>query len=83
MIQKLENLLRSTEADCAGIYSGFTGVATAQKAEIELRERVATKHYDDYLDAISKSHSISVMDHEVDRFLANMPRDALILDVGG
>ena len=59
------------------------GARTGQNAEIELRERVAAEHYDNYLDAISRSHSISVMDHEVDLFLAKMPHGALILDVGG
>lgn len=83
MTPKLENLLRSVEADSAGIYSGFAGASTAQATEIELRERVAAEHYDDYFEAISRSHSISVMDHEVDRFLAKMPYGALILDVGG
>lgn len=83
MIPKLENLLRSIEADSAGIYRGFASASTDQATEIELRERVAAEHYDNYLDAISRSHSISVMDHEVDLFLAKMPHGALILDVGG
>lgn len=49
----------------------------------ELREGVAAQEYDDYLTAIARSHSILVMDREVDRFLAPMPRGALILDIGG
>lgn len=56
---------------------------TAQSAEVELRERVAAEHYDNYLQALSASHSIPVMDVEVDRFLASMPPGALILDIGG
>lgn len=83
MIPKLENLLRSTEADSTGIYSGFAGASTTQAQEIELRERVAAERYDNYFEAISRSHSILVMDNEVDLFLAKMPQGALILDVGG
>jgi ubiquinone/menaquinone biosynthesis C-methylase UbiE len=83
MIPQLQCLLTPYGVDSDAIYSGMVGARTNQSAEIELRERVAAEHYDDYLDAISKSHSISVMDHEVDRFLAKMPQGALILDVGG
>ena len=83
MIPQLQCLLTPHGVDSDAIYSGMVGARTGQSAEIELRERVAAEHYDDYLDAISKSHSISVMDHEVDRFLAKMPQGALILDVGG
>ena len=83
MIPQLQCLLTPHGVDSDAIYSGMVGARTDQSAEIELRERVAAEHYDDYLGAISKSHSISVMDHEVDRFLAKMPHGALILDVGG
>lgn len=83
MIPQLQCLLRPQGADSDAIYSGMAGGCTSQNAEIELRERVAAEHYDDYLMAISRSHSISVMDHEIDLFLAKMPHDALILDVGG
>lgn len=54
-----------------------------QQAEREFRENVAAQQYDNYLAVIAHHHSIPVMDHEVDRFLARMPRDALILDIGG
>lgn len=67
-----------------GIYSAaMLGGASDQDTERQLRERVAARHYDDYLSAIAGSHSIPVMDHEVDRFLAMLPRGALILDIGG
>ena len=56
---------------------------STQTAEIELRERVAAEHYDNYLEALSASHSIPVMDHEVDRFLAAIPQGGLVLDIGG
>ena len=67
-----------------GIYSApMPSFSSDQDAERDLRERVASQHYDNYLDVISHSHSITVMDYEVDRFLAKLPQGALILDIGG
>lgn len=64
------------------IYSGKV-CSSDQVRELELRERVAAQHYDDYLNVIALHHSVTVMDHEVDRFLAEIPEGALILDIGG
>ena len=44
---------------------------------------VASKNYDNYLYSVSKSHSIPVMDHEVEKFLKKMPEKSIILDIGG
>lgn len=67
-----------------GIYSSpklvFSG---EQEEERKLRESVASVQYDNYLEAISNSHSIPVMDHEVKRFISKMPINAKILDIGG
>jgi ubiquinone/menaquinone biosynthesis C-methylase UbiE len=83
MAQPLKKLLRSCSIDADGIYSGMRDYVSTQIAEIELRERVAAEHYDNYLDALSASHSIPVMDHEVDRFLKAIPQGGLVLDIGG
>ncbi len=83
MISQLQNVLRPHSADADGIYCSLSDIVTDQSTEIALRECMAAKRYDNYFDAISRSHSIPVMDHEVDRFLAKMPQDALILDIGG
>jgi ubiquinone/menaquinone biosynthesis C-methylase UbiE len=83
MNSQLKNLLASCVADADGIYSGMGALVSAQSEEIGLRERVAAQHYDDYLAALSLSHSIPVMDREVDLFLEKMPQGALILDIGG
>lgn len=80
---KLQNLLQSQTVDADGIYSGHITTTQDQATERALRERVAAVHYDNYLDAISHSHSIAVMDYEVDRFLAKIPQGGLILDIGG
>jgi ubiquinone/menaquinone biosynthesis C-methylase UbiE len=83
MISQLKKLLGTCSPDADGIYNGMGSLASAQAQEIGLRERVAAQHYDNYLAAVSLSHSIPVMDREVDLFLDRMPRGALILDIGG
>lgn len=83
MNTSLNNLLRLRETDADNIYLGMADAVTEQTAEVELRERVAAEYYENYLEAVSLSHSIPVMDSEVERFLAKMPKGALILDVGG
>ena len=56
-----------------GIYAPpQAGFAAEQLKERNLRERVAGQQYDDYFTPIARSHSIPVMDYEVDRFLARM-----------
>ena len=44
---------------------------------------MASKDYGDYLHELSKHHSIPVMDREVDHFLRSIPKNGLIIDVGG
>ena len=83
MTTNLADLLKHIPSRNGVIYSGMRNMDITQGTEILLRERVAAQQYDNYLYAISKSHSISVMDHEVDQFLAKMPENAIILDVGG
>ena len=80
---KLKNLLQSQSVDVDGFYSSRIASSEDQHAEITLREYVAAAQDDDYLAAISSSHSIMVMDHEVDLFLAKIPQGGLILDIGG
>ena len=54
-----------------------------QDVELLLREKVARDTKGDYFSLISKSHSIEVMDNEVELFLAKLPANAFVLDVGG
>ena len=86
-MKELKPLLKSEWVTCGfdGIYSGLSDrfPVSGQFDERELREQVAERHYDDYLAFISHHHSIPVMDYEVDRFLAKMPENAVILDIGG
>ena len=74
----------ASSQDADGIYSNsIDSSASEQNFERELRESVASQSYENYFSAISKSHSIQVMDYEIDRYLARLPRNSVILDVGG
>ncbi len=81
--QKLENILQPFKRDLDGIYISSINVSLDQSDEIKLRERVALECSDNLLEAISLSHSVTVMDYEVDRFLERLPKGSLILDIGG
>ena len=84
MQENLYKLLRSFDFDSDGIYSApIPYLGSSQNVELEFRKQVAAQQYDEYLTHLSHNHSIPVMDHEIDRFLASMPTNALILDVGG
>jgi len=85
MKQQLINPLLPYSTNSDGIYECLSDISLSadQCIEIELRERVASKTYDNYLSAISHSHSVPVMDSEVDNFLKKIPQDGLILDIGG
>ncbi|MCW7482117.1 class I SAM-dependent methyltransferase [Leptospira kanakyensis] len=64
------------------IYSAYVPNVD-QQDELKVRAHVASKDYSDYYKAISKSHSISVMDLEVKAFLNTVEKDGIILDIGG
>ena len=67
----------------SGIYIGKGKPNEAQAEEILLRKGIANAEFSNYLEVISKHHSIPVMDFEVQRFLRNIPKNGLILDIGG
>ncbi len=68
--------------DSDGIYRcDFTNAE--QSVELEMREKVAAVRYDQLLEKIARHHSIPVMDHEVARFLTQIPEGGRIVDVGG
>lgn len=54
-----------------------------QKTEMALRSKVAKECGEELISIISLSHSIVVMDYEVDKFIKNLKYNSVILDVGG
>jgi len=84
MNSQLAACIKKYTVDTDGIYCRvLSDIYSSQSVEKSLRERIAADSYDNYLQVISNSHSIPVMDYEVERFLLNMPQGALILDIGG
>jgi len=74
--------LEGLRVDGDGIF-GSPARNEAQSTEMELRERVAQETYDDYLGRIARHHSVPVMDHEVRRFVNDIPDGGVICDIGG
>ena len=65
----------------SGIYT-YEFEVEGQSEEILLRRKVA-KNSVDYWGEITASHSIAVMDKEIEIFLGKIPLNGAILDVGG
>lgn len=79
---KLKIALQKTQKSNDDIF-GFTQINHNQLDEIKIREKIAkTIHYNP-LKSIANHHSIPVMDFEVTRFLTLIPKNGLILDIGG
>ena len=78
----MSGLLDQMKKGADGIY-GSVAAGGSQQVEIDMRRDVATRLYDDYLGEISQHHSVPVMDREVRRFLAAIPSNGVICDVGG
>lgn len=53
-----------------------------QKTEFDMRISISSKKYSNYFDEISRHHSIEVMKGFVRKFLLNIKRNAIILDIG-
>lgn len=76
------DILGTMELGADGIY-GRPMHNSAQSIEIEMRERVALTHHADPLAHIAKHHSVPVMDFELSLFLAKIPMNGVIVDIGG
>ena len=83
MIPKLKYLMQFYPLGEDKIYGKPITVSKDQLIEIKLRKIVARIKTQNYLDMIRRSHSIPVMDHEVEIFLKKIPKNGLILDIGG
>ena len=77
----MKNLLTNLKLNDNGIYY-YDFKSFDQKEELKIRKNFNLKTKD-YFKQISKNHSIPVMDHEVEIFLKKIPRNGIVLDVGG
>jgi ubiquinone/menaquinone biosynthesis C-methylase UbiE len=78
----VSSLLAKLKMGDEGIY-GYDFSNLDQNEEMRLRESVAARDYDDYLGEVSAHHSVPVMDAEVDRFLQQIVKNGLVVDIGG
>jgi ubiquinone/menaquinone biosynthesis C-methylase UbiE len=78
----LEEILSDLRLGKDGVYS-YEFKNTEQDDEIKLRESVASLNYQNYLQKLSYHHSVPVMDKEVNLFLKKIPKNGIIVDVGG
>ena len=76
------NLLNKLKVFDDQIY-GKVSTYGDQSAEAKIRTVNAKKIYSSYLNEICNYHSVPVMDREVRIFLKNLPKNAVVLDVGG
>ena len=53
-----------------------------QDVEFKMRKEIAQMSFDNYLDEISKFHSVEVMDAEVKKFVYQLNENSIILDLG-
>ena len=74
--------LTSQQKDSNDIF-GHVVPSRLQDSELKLREKVAGHIYIDYLQEVSKHHSIEVMDREIKLFLNKIPTNGVICDIGG
>ena len=82
MLREINEILSGLPRDENGVWcSLFENIS--QKDEIQIREKVATKVYDNYMDEIANHHSVEVMDYEVRRALKMVPENGIVIDVGG
>lgn len=80
MNSEFECLLQSKVVDANRIYGNFANTLPVQSTQIELREHVAARKYENYFEVISRSHSIPVMDRELGRYSAQIPQPGLFWD---
>ena len=82
MSRPINEILSGFSFDENGVWcSSFENFS--QEGEIKLREKVAAKVYNDYISEVAKHHSVQVMDFEVRQALRTVPKNGVIVDVGG
>ena len=83
MSRQINEILSGLSQDTNGVWCSSSFENTSQEGEVELREKVAAKVYNDYIGEVCNHHSVEVMDYEVRRVLQQVPKNGVIIDVGG
>ncbi|MBF0362574.1 MAG: class I SAM-dependent methyltransferase [Oligoflexia bacterium] len=83
MGNSMQNILKDLSSDISTSIYSYEFNNNEQSEEVKLRNQVAHEAYSNYFEIIKNHHSIPVMDREVALFLKKIPRDGVILDVGG
>jgi len=76
------DMFKNCKQHANGVYTYDFNMCADQKDEILLRKEVAENSVN-YWQEIAQSHSIPVMDREVELFLAKIPLSGWIIDAGG
>ena len=83
MKKNIQKILERCVIDNNQIYQSKSTSINSNHTEIKFRSKVAQILQGDPLLMVAKSHSIAVMDTQVKNFLERMPKDYIILDIGG
>jgi len=79
----INNILNNFTLNTEGIYTNKPINNEEQTNEILIRTGETKNTYINYLEEIRTRYSVRVMDFEVKKFINKLPRNAVILDIGG
>ena len=78
----IKNFLKKNYIFENGIYLKKNFDLKNQNKEFKMRTDIANKNYKNYLEEISKYHSIEVMDSEIIKFTKQLKSNSVVLDLG-
>lgn len=83
MKKNIQKILEGCVIDTNQIYQSKYASINPNHTEIKFRSKIAQVLQSDPLLMVANSHSITVMDAQVNDFLGRLPEDCIILDIGG
>ena len=78
----IKNFLKKNYIIENGIYLKKNFDLKNQNKEFKMRTDIANKNYKNYFNEISKYHSIEVMDNEIVKFIKQLKKNSIVLDLG-
>jgi len=82
MNKSLEKILSVLKKGEDNIYT-YDFKNSSQNVEVTHRSNVSEEKFDDYFEHIGHYHSVPVMVEQVKNYLKHIPKDGIVLDVGG